>query len=110
MQSDRHFAFGLVLHYAPHYRKNHELIASGRIGKIVSFEFNETLHFNHGGYIAGNWRPNREWPGTHLPEKCCHDFDFHPGAPRLACSRFFICRSAVFPKSVRQLVTRGAFV
>jgi len=69
------FAFGLVLRYSPHYRRIHELVTSGAIGDLISFEFNETLAFNHGGFIFGNWRRQRELAGTHLLEKCCHDLD-----------------------------------
>lgn len=74
-QSGKTFAFGLVMRYAPLYQKIHELVSGGAIGKIISFEFNETLDFNHGGYIFGNWRRSREVSGTHLLEKCCHDID-----------------------------------
>jgi len=69
------FAFGLVLRYSPHYARLKQVLESGVIGKIVSFEFNETLSFNHGGYIFGNWRRKRANAGTHLLEKCCHDID-----------------------------------
>jgi len=74
-KSGRTFAFGLVLRYSPLYQKIRELISSGRIGQIVSLEFNETLGFNHGGYIFGNWRRRSANAGTHLLEKCCHDLD-----------------------------------
>lgn len=70
-----HFFFGLVLRYTPLYQKVKELFAAGVVGRPVSFEFNETLHFNHGGYIHGNWRRDRAKAGTHLLEKCCHDYD-----------------------------------
>ena len=69
------FSFGLVLRYATMYNKIHELIESGQIGDIVSFEFNENLEFNHGGYIHQDWRRKTEYAGTHLLEKCCHDVD-----------------------------------
>jgi predicted dehydrogenase len=69
------FAYGLVLRYSPLYRKVHALLAEGSIGKLLSFEFNETLVFNHGGLIHGNWRRHRRFAGTHLLEKCCHDLD-----------------------------------
>jgi predicted dehydrogenase len=72
---DREFFFGLVLRYAPIYRKAKELLESGIVGHVVSLEFNETLDFNHGGYIHGNWRRDRNNAGTHLLEKCCHDMD-----------------------------------
>jgi len=74
-RTGRTFSFGLVLRYSPFYQKIKELVASGAIGRLVSFEFNETLNFNHGGYILGNWRRHRELAGTHLLEKCCHDLD-----------------------------------
>jgi len=74
-QSGKTFAFGLVLRYSPHYQRIEEVIRSGAIGQILSFEFNETLAFNHGGYIFGNWRRERCNAGTHLLEKCCHDLD-----------------------------------
>ena len=73
--SGRTFAFGLVLRYSELYQKVHDLLSAGRIGRIVSFEFNETLGFNHGGYIHGDWRRWRKFAGTHLLEKCCHDLD-----------------------------------
>jgi predicted dehydrogenase len=71
----RTFFFGLVLRYAPIYQKIKELLSAGGVGRIVSFEFNETLPFNHGGYIHGNWRRDRAKAGTHVLEKCCHDID-----------------------------------
>lgn len=69
------FAFGLVLRYAPLYRQLKSWLDQGRIGRIISLEFNETLGFNHGGYIHGNWRRWRRLAGSHLLEKCCHDLD-----------------------------------
>ncbi len=74
-RSGKVFSFGLVLRYSNHYQRIVEQLSSGVIGRIVSFEFNETLGFNHGGYIFGNWRRLRENAGTHLLEKCCHDID-----------------------------------
>lgn len=74
-ESGRLFSMGFTLRYSPHYRRISQLLNEGRIGKIISLEFNETLGFNHGGYIHGNWRRLRENAGTHLLEKCCHDID-----------------------------------
>ena len=74
-RSGRMFTIGFTLRYSPHYRKVRELIEAGAIGDIVSFEFNETLGFNHGGYIMGDWGRLRANAGTHLLEKCCHDID-----------------------------------
>lgn len=74
-ETGRIFALGLVLRYSPHYRKLRSLVEAGAIGPLVSFEFNETLNFFHGGYIFGNWRRHRELAGSHILEKCCHDLD-----------------------------------
>jgi predicted dehydrogenase len=69
------FSMGFVLRYAPFYQRIKELIDDGVLGNLISFEFNETIAPDHGGYIMGDWRRKREWAGTHLLEKCCHDFD-----------------------------------
>jgi len=75
---DKHtglFSMGFVLRYAPFYQRIKELMAEGVLGQLISFEFNETIGPDHGGYIMSDWRRKREWAGTHLLEKCCHDFD-----------------------------------
>lgn len=74
-RTGRRFALGLVLRYSPHYQKISEELRNGSIGKLISFEFNETLDFNHGGYIFGNWRRDSQNAGSHILEKCCHDID-----------------------------------
>ncbi|MBE2204486.1 MAG: Gfo/Idh/MocA family oxidoreductase [Chthoniobacterales bacterium] len=74
-ESGRTFFFGLVLRYSPHYQQISRWVSAGKIGQLISFEFNETLDFNHGGHIFNNWRRHRRLSGTHLLEKCCHDLD-----------------------------------
>lgn len=74
-RTGRMFSFGLVLRYSPFYRKLHALLRGGEIGRLISFEFNETLNFFHGCYIHGGWRRHRAHAGTHMLEKCCHDLD-----------------------------------
>lgn len=74
-RSDRQFIIGFTLRFSPHYRKIKDLLDEGIVGDIISFEFNETIDFNHGGFIMGGWRNQRELSGTHLLEKCCHDID-----------------------------------
>jgi predicted dehydrogenase len=74
-KSGKMFSIGFTLRYSPHYRKIKELLEKGVVGDIISMEFNETLDFNHGGYIMGDWRRLTENAGTHLLEKCCHDID-----------------------------------
>ncbi len=74
-QSGKMFNLGFTLRYSPHYRKIKQLISEGRIGNVISMEFNETLEFNHGGYIMGDWRRLKKNAGTHLLEKTSHDID-----------------------------------
>lgn len=71
----KQFTIGFTLRYSPHYERIKEIITAGEIGSIVSMEFNETLDFNHGGYIHADWRRKTKWAGSHLLEKCCHDID-----------------------------------
>ena len=74
-KSRKMFNIGFTLRYSPHYRRIKQLIDKGVLGSIISMEFNETLDFNHGGYIMGDWRRLTKNAGTHLLEKCCHDID-----------------------------------
>jgi len=74
-KSGLQLSVGFTLRYSPHYRKIQELVAAGEIGDIISMEFNETLEFNHGGFIHGDWRRQTGLSGGHLLEKCCHDID-----------------------------------
>ena len=74
-QYGRQLMVGFTLRYTPHYNKIKELLDEGVVGDILSLEFNETLGFNHGGYIAGNWRRLNEYGGSHILEKCSHDID-----------------------------------
>ena len=74
-KSKKTFNIGFTLRYSPHYRKIHELLEQGVVGDIISMEFNETIGFNHGGYIMGDWRRLTKNAGTHLLEKCSHDID-----------------------------------
>ena len=73
--SDRTFVFGLVLRSSPFYLRVKELVDAGVIGEILSFEFNETLPFQHGAFIMGDWRRRQEDAGSLVLEKCCHDID-----------------------------------
>lgn len=74
-KSGKIFSLGFTLRYSPHYTRIKKLIEEGRIGQLISFEFNEAVDFNHGGYIHADWRRKTKWAGTHLLEKCCHDID-----------------------------------
>jgi predicted dehydrogenase len=74
-QSNRLFATGFVLRYAPIYRKAKEILDSGKLGKILSIDANENIRPGHGGYIMRNWRRLTKYSGPHILEKCCHDLD-----------------------------------
>ncbi len=74
-ESDRLFATGFTLRYAPIYRQVKKLLASGDFGKIISVDANENITPSHGAYIMTNWRRKRELAGAHILEKCVHDFD-----------------------------------
>ncbi len=73
--SGKRFGIGFTLRYSPHYRRIREIVEAGEIGRVLSFEFNETLDFNHGGFIHADWRRKTAWAGSHVLEKCCHDLD-----------------------------------
>jgi predicted dehydrogenase len=74
-RTGRVFSFGLVLRYSPHHRMVKAALESGAVGRIISFEFNETIYYYHGALIHGNWRRLERNAGSHILEKCCHDMD-----------------------------------
>lgn len=69
------FSLGLVLRHSPHYQAIRDILDAGEIGQPLSLECNEILHFDHGGYIHGDWRRLQALAGPHCLEKCCHDID-----------------------------------
>lgn len=74
-KNGKKFLISYPLRHSLHYKKIKEIIEEGKIGKIISLEFNEVLPFNHGLFIMGDWRRFNSLSGGHLLEKCCHDFD-----------------------------------
>ncbi len=72
---DKHFVVGFVLRYSAFYRQMKEWIDAGRLGRLISMEFNETLAPQHGSAMHGNWRRKTQWSGPMIVEKCCHDMD-----------------------------------
>lgn len=71
----KEFVVGFVLRYSVFYRTMKQWIDEGRLGDLISMEFNETLSPFHGAAMQGNWRRKSEWSGPMLVEKCCHDMD-----------------------------------
>lgn len=66
---------GLVARSAPVVREALALIESGAIGQVISIDATEHLPPAHGAYLATNWRRRKEWGGSFLLDKVCHDFD-----------------------------------
>jgi predicted dehydrogenase len=72
---DKQFIVGFVLRYSAFYRTMKSWIDEGRLGRLISMEFNETLAPYHGAAMHGNWRRRSDWSGPMIVEKCCHDMD-----------------------------------
>ncbi len=64
-----------VLRYTPFFSTLHDVVASGRLGEIITVEHRENVSFWHmaHSYVRGNWRHSRLAPM--ILAKCCHDFD-----------------------------------
>lgn len=74
-QKNLNFLISYPLRYSSHCKKIKKIIDDGKIGKIISMEFNETLGFNHGAFIMTDWRRFVKYSGGYLLEKNCHDID-----------------------------------
>jgi predicted dehydrogenase len=75
---------GLVMRSMPIVREVIARIDSGALGELVSLDATEHLPPEHGGYLARNWRRKKDWGGSFMLDKVCHDFDIFS---RLAGSR-----------------------
>jgi predicted dehydrogenase len=65
-----------VLRYAPFFRSVYDIVTSGRLGELVSFQWNENLvywHFAH-SFVRGRWA-NSDTSAPMILTKCCHDLD-----------------------------------
>jgi len=65
-----------VLRYTPFFSTLHEIIASGRLGDVVTVEHRENVvywHMAH-SFVRGNWR-NSKLESPMILAKCCHDMD-----------------------------------
>ena len=65
-----------VLRYTPFFSTLHDILASGRLGEIVTVEHRENVvywHMAH-SYVRGNWR-RRDLSSPMILAKCCHDLD-----------------------------------
>jgi predicted dehydrogenase len=65
-----------VLRYTAFFSTLHDIVASGRLGRIITVEHRENVvywHMAH-SFVRGNWRDSRiESPM--ILAKCCHDMD-----------------------------------
>lgn len=66
-----------VLRYTPFYRSIKEIIASGKIGKVINLQLNEHVWYGHfvNSYVRGKWRSEKACGSGLLLAKCCHDTD-----------------------------------
>lgn len=65
-----------VLRYTPFFATVHDIIASGRLGDIMSVTHRENVRYTHmaHSFVRGNWR-NRAQSSPMILAKCCHDLD-----------------------------------
>ncbi|MEX2530523.1 MAG: Gfo/Idh/MocA family oxidoreductase [Gemmatimonadota bacterium] len=75
-ESGRIVAVCHVLRYAPYFVKLRELIRSGAIGEVVSFQHLEPIQMVHmaHSYVRGNWH-NSLASSPIILAKSCHDLD-----------------------------------
>ncbi len=65
-----------VLRYTSFFSTLHDILASGRLGDIITVEHRENVAYWHmaHSFVRGNWR-NVETSAPMILAKCCHDFD-----------------------------------
>ena len=65
-----------VLRYTPFFSTLHDILASGRLGEIITVEHRENVVFWHmaHSFVRGNWR-NFATSSPMILAKCCHDLD-----------------------------------
>ena len=75
-RAGRILQIGHVLRYTAFYEKVHEIVASGRLGEIVTLDMKEHVahwHLTH-SYVRGKFR-NRRIAAPIVLAKTCHDLD-----------------------------------
>ncbi len=65
-----------VLRYTTFFSALHDIIASGRLGDVITVEHRENVVFWHmaHSFVRGNWR-NSHSESPMILAKCCHDLD-----------------------------------
>lgn len=74
-ETDRIVQLGFVLHYSSFYRKIKEIVAGGKLGRIVMLQLNERLSLDHSSTYRRGWRRKQLNTGGFMNEKCSHDMD-----------------------------------
>ncbi|HTF32977.1 MAG TPA: Gfo/Idh/MocA family oxidoreductase [Myxococcota bacterium] len=75
-RAGRILQIGHVLRYTPFYTKVHEILESGRLGRIIAVDMKEHVaywHMTH-SYVRGKFR-NRSIAAPIVLAKTCHDLD-----------------------------------
>jgi len=65
-----------VLRYTAFFSALHQVIASGRLGDVITVEHRENVAYWHmaHSFVRGNWR-NSQIESPMILAKCCHDMD-----------------------------------
>ena len=75
-QADRLLMICHVLRYTAFFATLHDILASGRLGEIVTMDHRENVVFWHmaHSFVRGNWRDSQV-ESPMILAKCCHDMD-----------------------------------
>lgn len=65
-----------VLRYTQFWAKLHEIVQSGRLGRVINVDHRENVAYWHmaHSFVRGNWRSAGE-SSPMILAKCCHDMD-----------------------------------
>lgn len=75
-RTGRLLMIGHVLRYTSFFSTLHDIVSSGRLGRIITVEHRENVvywHMAH-SFVRGNWR-NSRLESPMILAKCCHDMD-----------------------------------
>ena len=74
--ADRLLQFGHCLRYTSFYAKVHEIMTSGRLGRLITLSMAEHVGFWHmtHAFVRGKWG-NTKNAAPMILAKCCHDLD-----------------------------------
>ncbi|MFH1615116.1 MAG: Gfo/Idh/MocA family oxidoreductase [Planctomycetota bacterium] len=75
-ETDRILQLGLCLRFTPFYQTAAEILHSGRIGQVITVDYQESISCTHmaHSFVRGNWS-NRKAASPMIISKSCHDLD-----------------------------------